>query len=335
MDYRDIREQNRILYNHETHIVKDIILLIICIAEMCEPVMSIITGVVSYYNALHGVVYYPPFNTTASLTPCTLKQTILDMNSQTTETAFPEGWYMYLTSFLMITCVMFFLLLSFLTRYLSKRYFIYPIRKTCITHIALALIQISIISCLTNRDISILYLFIVPIMILIDWCILVRNCRILFRVLQSNVRYLKLNLSNRYLYIEQWKLLQVYKMLIPFLLSALFFGVCVIFLHSYIHIVLGILWSHCFNLMIGDGYTYTGYIKVFQALYYITNFSEYPMFVCMIIHFILLGFPMFAISVGMLYSACVKRCSQKESDYRFNYDNFRTALLRNNLRPPY
>ena len=86
-----------------------------------------------------NVVYYPPFNTTASLTPCTLKQTILDMNSQTTETAFPEGWYMYLTSFLMITCVMFFLLLSFLTRYLSKRYFIYPIRKTCITHIALAL----------------------------------------------------------------------------------------------------------------------------------------------------------------------------------------------------
>ena len=37
MDFRDIREQNRILYNHETHIVKDIILLIICIAEMGEP----------------------------------------------------------------------------------------------------------------------------------------------------------------------------------------------------------------------------------------------------------------------------------------------------------
>ena len=330
MDYRDIREQNRILYNHETHIVKDIILLIICIAEMCEPVMSIITGVfVPYYNALHGVVYYPPFNTTASLTPCTLKQTILNINSLTTETTFPEDWYMYFTSFLMITCVIFFLLLSFLTRYLSKRYFIHPIRKTCITHIALALIQISIISCLTNRDTSILYLFIVPIMILIDWCILVRNCRILFRVLQSNVRDLKLNLSNRYLYIEQWKLLQVYKMLIPILLSALFFGVCVVFLHFYTHIVIGILWSHCFNLMIGDSYTYAGYIKLFHALYYINKFSEYSTFVCLIIHFILLGFPMFATSVGMLYSACVKRCSQKESDYRFNYDSFRTALLRN------
>ena len=336
MDYRDIREQNRILCNHETHIVKDIILLVICIAEMVEPVMSIIVSVViSYYNVLQDVVNFPAFNTTASLTPCTFLQTVEEINLYGYRMMFALSWYMYLTSLIMIGCVMFILLLSFLTRYLSKRYFIHPIRKTCITHIALALIQISIISCLTNRDTSILYLFIVPIMILIDWCILVRNCRILFRVLQSNVRDLKLNLSNRYLYIEQWKLLQVYKMLIPILLSALFFGVCVIFLHFYIHIVLGILWSHCFNLMIGDSYTYAGYIKLFQALYYMTEFSEYSKFVCMILHFILLGFPMFAISVGMLYSACVKRCSQKESDYRFNYDNFRTALLRNNLRPPY
>ena len=335
MDYRDIREQNRILYNHETHIVKDLILLIICIAEMGEPVMSIIVGVVvSYYNGLHDRVYYPPFNTTASLTPCTFIQTVEEINMYGYLLIFTTSWYMYFISLIMIGCIIFFLLLSFLTQYLSKRYFIHPIRKTCIIHIALALIQISIISCLTNRDTSIFYLFIVPIMILIDWCILVRNCRILFRVLQSNVRDLKLNLSNRYLYIEQWKLLQVYKILIPILLSALFFGVCVIFLHFYFHIVSGMLWSHCFNLMIGDGYTYTGYNKVFAIERYL-YLLQYSTFICMIIHFILLGFPMFAISVGMLYSACVKRCSQKESDYRFNYDNFRAALLRNNLRPPY
>ena len=72
MDYRDIREQNRILYNHETHIVKDIILLVICIAEMVEPVMSIIVSVViSYYNVLQDVVNFPAFNTTASLSTCT------------------------------------------------------------------------------------------------------------------------------------------------------------------------------------------------------------------------------------------------------------------------
>ena len=336
MDFRDIREQNRILYNYETHIVKDIILLIICIAEMGEPLVGIIAGVIiAYLLAINYAANYPAFNTTISLTPCTFEQTILDINSQGNFLIFPEIWYMYLTSLIIITCIMFILLLSFLTQYLSKRYFIHPIRRTCITHISLALIQISIISCLTNRDISILYLLIVPIMVLIDWCILVRNSRILFRVLRSNVRDLKLNLSNRYLYIEQWRLLQVYKVLIPILLSALFFGVCVVFLHFYLHIVLGIVWSHCVNLMIGDSYTHSGYRKRFNVLYYIELFSEYSKFICMIIHFILLGFPMFAISVGLLYSACVKRFSQKESDCRFNYTNFRPALLRNNLRSPY
>ena len=335
MDFRDIREQNRILYNYETHIVKDIILLIICIAEMGEPLVTIIAGVITYLFAIHYVTNYPAFNTTASLTPCTFKQTILDVNSQTNLLIFPEIWYMYLISLIIITCVIFLLLLSFLTKYLSKRYFIHHIRRTCITHISLALIQISIISCLTNRDIIILYLFVIPIMLFIDWCILVRNSRILLRVLRSNVRDLKLNLSNRYLYIEQWRLLQLYKMLIPILLSALFFGVCVIFLHFCTHIVSGIVRSHCFMHMIVDNYIYTGYGKPFNVLDYVFMFSEYSKFICMIIHFILLGFPMLAISVGMLYSACVKRFYQKESDYRFNYTNFRPALLRNTLRSPY
>ena len=303
---------------------------------MVEPVMFIIMGVLVSYNNVHNdIVHYPAFNTTASLTPCTFIQTVEEINMYGYLFVFTRSWYMYFTSLIMIGCIIFLILLSFLTRYLSKRYFINPIRKTCITHIALALIQISIISCLTNRDISVFYLLIVPIMILIDWCILVRNCRILFRVLQSNVRDLKLNLSNRYLYIEQWKLLQVYKMLFPILLSALFFGVCVVFLHLFFYIPSGILSSNCFNLMIGDSYTYAGYTKVFAIERYLNHSIHYSTFVCMIIHFILLSFPMFAISVGMLYSACVKRCSQKESDYRFNYDNFRTALLRNNLRPPY
>ena len=337
MDFRDIREQNRILYNHETHIVKDIILLIICIAEMCEPFMSMIVGVFGAYykQKLVYKIHYPVFNTTNSLSPCTFRQTFEEINLQVYLLTFTRSWYMYVTSLLMISCSVYIILLSFLIRYLSKRYFIHPIRRTCITHFALALIQISIICCLTNRDITILYLFILPIMMLIDWCILVRNSRILFRVLRSNVRDLELNLSNRYLYTEQWRLLQVYKMLIPILLSALFFGVCVVFLHFYFHIVAGFLMSHCFSLMTGDSYTYVGYLKLLNAEYCIFRFSEYSKLICMIIHFILLGFPMFAISVGMLYSACVKRCSQKESDYRFNYTKFRPDLLPNNFRSPY
>ena len=64
MDFRDIREQTKILYNYETHIVKDIILLIICIAEMGEPLVGIIAGVIiSYILAMDYVTNYPAFNT--------------------------------------------------------------------------------------------------------------------------------------------------------------------------------------------------------------------------------------------------------------------------------
>ena len=106
MDYRDIREQNRILYNHETHIVKDLILLVICIAEMVEPVMFIIMGVLVSYNNVHNdIVHYPAFNTTASLTPCTFIQTVEEINMYGYLFVFTRSWYMYFTSLIMIGCI--------------------------------------------------------------------------------------------------------------------------------------------------------------------------------------------------------------------------------------
>ena len=332
MDFRDIREQNRILYNFETHIVKDIILLIICCAEICEPIMITITIVfISYHNNAYAKIpHYPKFNTTAS--SCTFNQMFIEINTQLLP---PEGWYIYIISLMIISCMIFLLLLSFLTQYLSKRYFLHPVRKTCLVHITLALIQIVITCCLTNRSTCLLYYIIVPILVFIDWCILVRNSKYLFRVLKSNVRDLKLNLSNRYLYIEQWKLLQVYKMLIPILLTALFFGVCSIYSHFNINIIGDLFYSHCFNQITGDLHTLAGYKKPFQVYKVLHYVNEFSTLVFILLHFLLLGFPIFCISLGMFYSACLNRCFRKERDYRFNYYNFKEALLKENLRPPY
>ena len=334
MDFRDIREQNRILYNFETHIVKDIILLVICCAEIGEPIITTIMIVfVSYYDNTHlKISHYPKFNTTVS--PCTFKQTFIEIITQSMS---PGGWYIYMITSVVTTCMVFLLLLSFLTQYLSKRYFLHPVRKTCLVHIALVLVQTVTTFCLTNRYTHLVYCITVPTMVFIDWCILVRNSKILFRVLRSNVRDLKLNLSDRYLYIEQWRLLQVYKMLIPILLAALFFGVCSIFSHFYLHAIADLFYSHCFNQLTGDLHTLqlAGYrkpFKVYNTLHYV---NEYSTLVFISLHFIMLGFPIFCISLGMFYSACVNRCFRKERDYRFNYYNFKEALLKENLRPPY
>ena len=336
-DFRDIREQNRILYNWETHIVKDILLLFICFAEICEPIIAIITGLIfTYKNAPDAKrPYYPHFNTTASLTPCTLKQTIFEINTQATVITFSEGWYIYFISFLVSLCAIFQILLSFLTQYLSKRYLLHPIRKTLIVHIALAFIQTIIILSLTNSYTIILHNFIIPILVFMDWCILARNSRILFRVLRSNVRDLKLNLSNRYLYIAQWKLLQVYKMLIPILLTAILFIVFAISIRFYFHLTSAFIWSHCVNQITGDAQTLNDYSKPFHILNIMFAMYQYSTFAFVILHFLLLGFPICAISFRMCYSACVKRCVEKEKDYRFNYYNFKEELLKKNLRPPY
>ena len=44
-DFRDPRERIRNLYNYETHIVKDVILIMISFAEISEPIFAIITGI--------------------------------------------------------------------------------------------------------------------------------------------------------------------------------------------------------------------------------------------------------------------------------------------------
>ena len=268
---------------------------------------------------------------------CTFSQTARQINSQLNAKLFPVFWIINIITIMVFGCMEFIILLSFLTQYLAKRYFLHPIRRTCIAHLALILIQFAIIFCLTNRDTTILFLILVPLVILFDWCILVRNSKILYQVLKSNVRDLKLHLSNRHLYREQLRLLQIYKIFMPILLTALFFGVCALFSHFYFYIVISLFGSHCFNSAIGYASTFKSYSLPGRIIFYLEILSEYTTLIFVTIHFILLGFPMFSFSIGMLITACAKKLfyKKKERYYRFNHQNCREALIRNNLTPLY
>ena len=319
-DFRDPRERIRNLYNYETHIVKDVILIMISSAEISEPIFAIVMGVfISIYT---GSLYdrsYPQFNTTniSMSSQCTFSQTARQVNTQLNTILFPEFWIIYIITIMVFGCMEFIILLSFLTQYLAKRYFLHPIRRTCIAHLALILIQFAIIFCLTNRDTTILFLILAPLIILFDWCILVRNSKILYRVFKSNVRDLKLHLSNRHLYREQLRLLQIYKIFMPILLAALFFGVCALFSHFYFDIGILLFWSHCYNSAIGYAITLKSYSLPLRFIFYLENVSEYSTLIFVTIHFILLGFPIFSFSIGMLITACAKKlfCKKKESHY--------------------
>ena len=267
-------------------------------AEISEPIFAIITGIfIAIYT---GSLYnrsYSQFNTTNISSQCTFSQTVGQVNTQLNTILFPVFWIINIITIMVFGCMGFIILLSFLTQYLAKRYFLHPVRRTCIAHLALILIQFAIIFCLANRDTTILFLILAPLIILFDWCILVRNSEILYRVLKSNVRDLKLHLSNRHLYTEQLRLLQIYKIFMPILLAALFFGVCALFSHLYFDIGISLIWSHCFNSAIGYASILNSYSLPLRFIFYLEILSEYTTLIFITIHFILLGFP---ISVSQL-----------------------------------
>ena len=334
-DFRDRRERSRYLYNYETHIIKDIILIIISLGEISEPIFAIVCGAfISVYTGSNDSPSYPQFNATEQ---CTFTQTAVQVQSQLNSILFPKSWITYIITLMLLGIVSYIILLSFLTQYLAKRYFLHSLRGTCVGYLALIMTQFTIIFFVTNRDITILLLILAPALVLFDWYILVRSSKKLYCVLKSNVRDLKLHISQRYLYREQLKLLQIYKIFMPILLTAIFFGVCALFSHFYCYIGISLFWSKCFNSAIGYPSKLNSDTLPLKFIYYLDSFSEYSSLILLTTHFILLSLPILSISIGMLVSNCAKRfCYQRnEKNYRFNHQNCSKALIRNNLTPLY
>ena len=284
-------------------------------AEISERIFAIITGIfISIYTGYFHDPSYPQFNTTNTSSQCTFSQTVRQVNTKLNTILFPVFWIIYIITIMIFGCIGFIILLSILTQYLVKRYFLHPVRRTCIAHLALILIQLAIIFCLTNRDTTILFLILVPLVILFDWCILVRNSKILYRVLKSNVRDLNLHLSNRHLYREQLRLLQIYKIFMSILLVALFFGVCALFSHFYFYIGISFFGSHCFNSAIGYASTFKSYSLPLRFIFYLEILLGYTTLIFVTFHFILLEFSIFSFSIGMLITACAKKLFHKKKE---------------------
>ena len=129
--------------------------------------------------------------------------------------------------------------------------------------------------------------------------------------LKSNVRDLNLHLRHRYLDRQQLRELRHYTLFMPILLAALLFGVLAFFFSYYTRFLRKVFLPTCdyqhLNLTIREEIIFV---------------SQYGTIFLISIHFILLGLPLYAISIQMLVSACLERIRSREEHYRFNYSNF-------------
>ena len=308
-DFRDKREQDRILYNYETHIVKDIILIILSCAEACEAFGGMVSAIFTTIQERKDVEINKFLSENITCTPEKLIGNVKIISNLNEVILYNLDHIQ--TAFFPIFAIAFLLLLSFLTEYLSKRYLNHPYKKCIYKHIFLFATQTTIIFILSNKVIILGILIIAPILVLIDWFILVRNSRKLRNVLKSNVRDLNLHLRHRNLYKQQLRELQYYTIFIPILLTALFFGVLAIILSYYTQFVSKIIIATC-------EYQHQNPI-IFKGNIFV---SRYGTLVMISIHFILLGLPLYAISIQMLVAACLKRIRSREEHYRFNYSSF-------------
>ena len=318
-DFRDTREQDRILYNYETHIVKDVILIILSCAEIAEILIAFMSSIVTTFQ-LQGLPNMTQYEQEIIPNKCDL-QNILLIGSGVNLV-----WVRFQT-FIVTNCsIGFILLLSFLTSYLSKRYYQQSHYRSGFKYFIAFLSQLVLISILSNKEITLLQLLIGPVVLMIDWYVLVINSRKLRRVLMSNARNLDLNFNHRYLYIQQLKLLKTYNTFMPILLVAVFFGIFSLLFYYYIFLIGVIVRLPC----VSDE-AFRESIPT-QALFY--NLQEFGFLFLVFVHFLLLGSPLYLVTMHMFFSRCMKRFCTKESNLRFNYTNF-SGLERYNLRSPY
>ena len=318
-DFRDTRDQYRILYNYETHIVKDVILLVLSCVEIAEVLIGFTTSIVPILQ-LHSTTNITQSEQDTVPNQCNL-QNILQIGSS-------DGllWTKIEISIVTNCSVGFILLLSFLCIYMYKRYYQQAYYASGLKYFILFLSQLVLLSILSNRDVALLYLLTIPVVLLFDWCVLVRNSRRLYRALKSNVRDLNLNLSHRHLYKQQLRLLQIYAKCMPILLAGVLFGVSALSFYAYMFVFGVIIRLPC----ILNGF-FTENISTPALLF---DIREFGFLTLAFIHFVLMGSPLYIISIHNLISRCKKRLCTQESHLRFNYTNF-SELRRYNLTPPY
>ena len=216
-----------------------------------------------------------------------------------------------------------FTLLSILTRYLSARYLNHSFKKTLTKYLTWLCLQILMVSVGSSIYTVIAVYLILPVLSLVNWLLLLRDIRILSRVLRSNLRELELFSNNRILYqqnVYEFRLFRIFQKCLLFSLLCLVISLIV---YSCNFIVISFYHSPCLlNKLYGtdidtrtalqDDYGTEFYLKlVYKSVF--------------LLHSINSSFPLLIITILPLLRECVKRYRSRNFVYRYNYGNIPSA----------
>ena len=318
--YKDVQylSRQRKLYNLETHIVK-YVLVILC---MSVEVITIVCAAV-----LVAVIWITPEG-------IYLAEMIKYINHHPNCILNNRYWKIYFISPLMwfqnftfFTGFLWFVLISILTRYLAARYLNHPFNKTLYRYIVWISVQFCIVAFFSNKYTFIFSYFAFPLLSIINWLVLLRDNRILCRVLRSNITELDLHSNNRVLYHEQVSGYRFYRFFSKVLLTTLLLLVIAVLIeYSTGFLRYGMETSFCLQKIVYN-FNFSFELNINSTTVIRTNFDEISE-ICFLIYSISSSLPIICITLIPLIRACVKRYKSRYMVYRYNYENIQPLIRR-------
>ena len=310
--YTDVQylSKQRKLYNLKTHITKYLLMIFCSFVELAN-----IVG--------FGIVYI------FELSPRPTHTTLFfgNLNCKTYVwflLFFGDETHILMTNFTLMFSSLLPITLAILSRYLAARYLNHPFKRTLIKYLIWCCVQCILIGFCSTTYTWIFLLLLVPIFSITNWIVLLRDTSILSRVLRSNLRDIQLYSDNRVFYNQQlsaFKFYRIFRIVSLVSLFVMFLAQMQIFLHGTFRMVFFEACSiHLWNNVNFPISIQTHFDWLIFPLLDILNtfiFLLYSLSLCL---------PLCGITFIPIILKCVKRCREKEDQYRYNYDKLEPLL---------
>ena len=314
-----------ILYNLETHIVKDTILLILVVLELIEP----LSGVLYVYNTIDHNPWYINIQNATRAEDCSFIRVIELIVSNNLCIQFCN----YLDTIFLCQCMIgicvFMTLLSILCRYLAARYNRHPVHKTVRKYVLWLCAQIIIhIPGLTKYTLGVT-VFISVFIMLIDWLVLVRDSIVLRNALRLHIQELQLHF-NRRLYLREKTTYNTYRGCMIILLASLLCCPIALAVMNILHIGSTILTNECISSLISVNNPYYQPVFIYHVFFKVVYINKW---LILSLHFALLTLPLHLATLSTLIAQCIKKCRGVNKRYiHFNHEIMQTLLEKQKQR---
>ena len=285
--------KTRKLYNLKTHITKYVLMITISVLEIFNIIWWVASSEVQTALSHHNHTMY---------SNCSHKNTIALYH------AYP--FIIPLHCIRIFLTIAYYNMLCILSRYLVARYLNHPYARTMLKYLIWVVVQFLIIGILTINSTIIVSLYMFPLLILIDWILLVKDTKLLSTVLASNLRDIMLYSDNRTFYNRQFAAYRFYRFARLVLIVSNFFLFLTIMFFD-----MGQLYNNSF---------YCGFDKVYRRgidqLYSGRYLIEPTVGVMVLLYSIAMSLPLWMLTLYPIVLKCVKRFREKSDEYRYNYE---------------